>query len=144
MLMLRVGLIIHDVSRRRKVFQVEQAHKGKVSGVCFGQQDRLLSCGVDRNIKLWSTSTSSADEEPEAGPSQVQANHPYAHGLPAHVILAKTRCNIPWKDGAQVCLSLFVSRSLFILRTISSVDHHRYDPLFATASNLVQVWDETK
>ena len=68
MLMLRVGLIIHDVSRRRKVFQVEQAHKGKVSGVCFGQQDRLLSCGVDRNIKLWSSG--SEDDESEAGPSQ--------------------------------------------------------------------------
>lgn len=26
----------------------------------------------------------------------------------------------------------------------SSVDHHRSDPVFATASNLVQIWDETK
>ena len=68
---LHPGLIVHDVSRRRKVFQVEQAHKGKVSGVCFGQQDRLLSCGVDRNIKLWSMPGGGEDEELEAGPSQV-------------------------------------------------------------------------
>lgn len=27
---------------------------------------------------------------------------------------------------------------------IRSIDHHRHDPVFATASNIVQVWDETK
>lgn len=26
----------------------------------------------------------------------------------------------------------------------SAIDHHRTDPLFATASNTVQLWDETK
>ena len=27
---------------------------------------------------------------------------------------------------------------------VSSIDHHRTDPLFATASSIVQVWDENK
>ena len=26
----------------------------------------------------------------------------------------------------------------------NSIDHHRDDPIFATASNVVQIWDETK
>ena len=66
-----LGLIVHDVSRRSKVFHHDQAHKGKVSGVCFGQEGRLLSCGVDRNIKLWNTQSSLEDDELGAGPSQV-------------------------------------------------------------------------
>ncbi|KAI0752663.1 WD40 repeat-like protein, partial [Daedaleopsis nitida] len=103
------GLIVHDVSRRSNVFHRQDAHKGKVSGVCFGQEGRLLSCGVDRNIKLWDTQSTFDEEDSGAGPSQIKP------------------------------LSIFPSKASF-----NSIDHHRYDPLFATASNLVQVWDETK
>jgi hypothetical protein len=34
--------------------------------------------------------------------------------------------------------------SSLTLRTASAIDLHRTDPLFATASNGVHVWDETK
>ena len=51
--------------------RVAHANKGKVAGVCFGQQDRLLSCGVERNIKLWNTQNSFDDDESGAGPSRV-------------------------------------------------------------------------
>ncbi|CDO72115.1 hypothetical protein BN946_scf184962.g58 [Trametes cinnabarina] len=64
------GLIVHDVSRRRSLFHIEDAHKGKVSGVCFGQQDRLLSCGVDRNIKLWDSHKGYEEDGSGAGPSK--------------------------------------------------------------------------
>ncbi|KAH9903485.1 WD40 repeat-like protein [Cubamyces lactineus] len=107
------GLIVHDVSRRSRLLHIEDAHKGKVSGVCFGQQDRLLSCGVDRNIKLWDShkglEEAGDEDESGAGPSKRKP------------------------------LSIFPGKAAF-----NSIDHHRYDPLFATASNLVQVWDETK
>lgn len=33
---------------------------------------------------------------------------------------------------------------LYSERVPSSIDHHWSDPVFATASNLVQIWDETK
>ena len=66
------------MSRRTKVFSYDQAHKGKVSGVCFGQEGRLLSCGVDRNIKLWNTE-GSLDDENGAGPSQVSLVHSHAY-----------------------------------------------------------------
>ncbi|KAG6329026.1 hypothetical protein ID866_10062, partial [Astraeus odoratus] len=39
----------------------------------------------------------------------------------------------------QKPLSIFSGKSPF-----NSIDHHRSDPLFATASNIVQIWDETK
>ncbi|KAH9947771.1 WD40 repeat-like protein [Amylocystis lapponica] len=103
------GLIVHDIARRTRLLHVESAHKGKVSGVCFADEERLLSCGVDRNIKLWSARPSDADDS-AAGSSQVKKP-----------------------------LSIFPGKSAF-----NSIDHHRSDPLFATASNLVQIWDETK
>ena len=66
------GLILHDIPRRRKVVHVENAHKGKISGVCFADNDRILSCGVDRNIKLWSINPSEEEvDEDGAGPSTV-------------------------------------------------------------------------
>ncbi|TFY63858.1 hypothetical protein EVJ58_g2995 [Rhodofomes roseus] len=105
------GLILHDISRRTKVLHVENAHKGKVTGICFADSDRLLSCGVDRNIKLWSIRPSEEDmDEDRAGPST-----------------------------SRKPLKVFPGKSAF-----NSIDHHRSDPLFATASNMVQIWDETK
>ncbi|KZT08131.1 WD40 repeat-like protein [Laetiporus sulphureus 93-53] len=104
------GLIMHDISRRTKVLHVEGAHKGKISGICFADSDRLLTCGVDRNVKLWQANSSSEEGEDGAGPSK-----------------------------SQQPLSVFPGKAAF-----NSIDHHRSDPLFATASNLVQIWDETK
>jgi len=104
------GLILHDISRRTQVLHVEGAHKGKVSGICFADSERLLSCGVDRNVKLWNILPSPEDDDSEAGPSTGRK--------PLNVYPGKTAFN--------------------------SIDHHRSDPLFATASNLVQIWDETK
>ncbi|KAH0582830.1 DDB1- and CUL4-associated factor 13 [Termitomyces sp. J132] len=93
------GIILHNLSTRRKMITLQQAHKGKVSGLCFADGDRLLSCGVDRNVKLWSTKSGTSDQP----------------------------------------LNVFPGKAAF-----NSIDHHRSEPLFATASNLVQIWDETK
>lgn len=48
-----VAILLHNLSQRTKLVDVPHAHKGKVSGLCFTGNDRLLSCGMDRNIKLW-------------------------------------------------------------------------------------------
>lgn len=47
------GLIVHNLSSRQQIVNLPQAHKGKISGLCFAEGDKFLSCGVDRNIKLW-------------------------------------------------------------------------------------------
>ncbi|KAJ7864961.1 WD40 repeat-like protein [Mycena olivaceomarginata] len=95
------GVIVHHLGRRTQLLHAPQAHKGKVSGVCFSREGRLFSCGVDRNIKLWSLE-SSHTENPQP-------------------------------------VTVFNGKSAF-----NSIDHHNSDPLFASASNLVQIWDETK
>lgn len=33
-----------------------------MSGLCFADEERLLSCGVDRNIKLWDVRRNSEDD----------------------------------------------------------------------------------
>lgn len=44
---------MHNLSTRQQIVNFGQAHKGKVSGLCFSGSERLVSCGVDRNVKLW-------------------------------------------------------------------------------------------
>ncbi|KAG2159296.1 WD40 repeat-like protein [Suillus bovinus] len=96
------GVMLHNVSERKHIRRIQGAHKGKVSGLCFAQDDRLLSCGVDSKIKIWDASPQ--DDITEQRP-----------------------------------LNEYPGKSPF-----NSIDHHRSDPLFATASNIVQIWDETK
>ncbi|KAI6115352.1 WD40 repeat-like protein [Pisolithus croceorrhizus] len=96
------GILVHDIAEQKQVHRILDAHKGKVSGLCFSQGNGLLSCGVDTNIKLWDVSP--RDEEVEQKP-----------------------------------LHIFSGKSPF-----NSIDHHRSDAIFATASNIVQLWDETK
>lgn len=65
---------MHDISERRPLVRIPQAHKGKISGLCWTEDDRLLSCGVDCNVKMWDTRAASgedADINSEAGPSGV-------------------------------------------------------------------------
>ncbi|KAF9448432.1 WD40 repeat-like protein [Macrolepiota fuliginosa MF-IS2] len=96
-------IILHNLTTRQITQRVPQAHKGKVSGLCYASADRLLSCGVDRTVKLWSA----GDDGSEGSLTQP--------------------------------LNVFPGKAAF-----NAIDHHRSDGLFATASNIVQVWDETK
>ncbi|KAK2459715.1 hypothetical protein APHAL10511_008266 [Amanita phalloides] len=93
------GILLHNLSTRQQTLKLTQAHKGKVSGLCFSGEERLLSCGVDRYVKLWAVGN----------------------------------------DPSDTLLNTFSGKSAF-----NSIDHHLSDPVFATASNLVQIWDETK
>jgi WD40 repeat protein len=66
-----VEIILHNVATREIVSRLSGAHKGKVSGLCW-TGDRLLSCGVDRTVKLWdSTRTSDPLDDTAPGPSTV-------------------------------------------------------------------------
>ena len=48
-------MIIHDVPQRSQLLRLTGAHKGKVTGLCWSKGDRLLSCGMDRTVKMWDT-----------------------------------------------------------------------------------------
>lgn len=58
-----IAIILHSLSTRSQLSQIPQAHKGKVSGLCFSPDEgrTLLSCGVDGNVKLWAVDKQSQD-----------------------------------------------------------------------------------
>ncbi|GJJ14787.1 hypothetical protein Clacol_009055 [Clathrus columnatus] len=101
-------IIVHDIAQRQILTRI-QAHKGILSGLCFAPEGRLLSCGLDKTVKLWETDSHTSSSG-GAGPSEVRK--------PLTVYTEKAPLN--------------------------SVDHHRSDPLFVTASNVVHLWDESK
>ena len=48
-----LDILLHNLAQQKQLCKVQGAHKGKVSGLCFAGEHRVLSCGVDRNVKLW-------------------------------------------------------------------------------------------
>ncbi|KIY49703.1 WD40 repeat-like protein [Fistulina hepatica ATCC 64428] len=109
-------IILHNLAQRSQILKYPRAHKGKVAGLCFSQEGGILSCGVDRNVKLWSTSGGSTETACTADLFSCQAIERFLQ--PVNIYPAKSAFN--------------------------SIDHRRTDPLFATASSLVQIWDETR
>ncbi|KAI0268055.1 WD40 repeat-like protein [Russula aff. rugulosa BPL654] len=102
-------IILHNTGRRPHVTKIAGAHQGKISGLCWADDHRLLSCGVDKNIKMWDVRAEISLDSSGAGPSQPKP------------------------------LAVFPGKG-----TLHSIDHHTTDPLFATSSTIVQIWDETK
>ncbi|KAH6903107.1 snoRNA binding protein [Coprinopsis sp. MPI-PUGE-AT-0042] len=56
------GILLHNLHSRTQLLSLPQAHKGKVSGICFADAKgtRLLSAGVDKHVRMWRTSTGSS------------------------------------------------------------------------------------
>jgi WD repeat and SOF domain-containing protein 1 len=107
--------IVHDLPNRRNILRLPTAHKNTmVSGVCFSSNERLLSCGFDRTVKLWDIQSDVSEG---------------ADGMDSDAVGTSERAP----------LSVYSGKVAF-----HSVDHHRSDPLFASASSIVQIWDESK
>ena len=133
-----VGVIVHNISEQKHSHQIQGAHEGKISGLCFADGDRLLSCGVDCNIKLWDVSLQEQTSVSILAlfvlfPSRLTVN-------PA----TKTAQRVRRKITLQVWTSVDQGGCPTHVIPYSSIDHHRTDALFATASNIVQIWDEDK
>ncbi|KAI0271838.1 WD40 repeat-like protein [Russula aff. rugulosa BPL654] len=99
----------HVVQTPSQISRVQAGMDGKISGLCWADDHRLLSCGVDKNIKMWDVRAETFLDSSGAGPSQPKP------------------------------LAVFPGKG-----TLHSIDHHATDPLFATSSTIVQIWDETK
>lgn len=155
-------VIQHNLTTRQITRRIPQAHKGKVSGVCYASEGRLLSCGVDRTVKLWSVNNSNGEG------SSVRPYRNVLHSLPAnfcrglfyrafiHYPPTSIFTFTPHMAGTtskylsrKSCFQVGIHAKAFyvwnlISFTSSAIDHHRSDRLFATASNIVQIWDESK
>ena len=65
-----VEIILHNVARRTQIAKVPGAHKGKLSGICWADENRLFSSGVDKTVKMWDMRSSPEMSSPGAGPSE--------------------------------------------------------------------------
>ncbi|KAG8799861.1 rRNA-processing protein sof1, partial [Serendipita sp. 400] len=121
-------IIIHSLSRRVTIQTIYGAHRGKISGLAMAQGDRILSAGHDTSIKLWALSLPNTDDGDDA----------------ENTISDNTRQDLmavdePPEREPSKPIVVYPGKTPF-----NSIHHHRYEPLFATASNGVHVWDETK
>ena len=48
-----IDILLHDLPQRSILLKVPSAHKGKVTGLCWADAERLLTCGMDKTVKLW-------------------------------------------------------------------------------------------
>jgi WD repeat and SOF domain-containing protein 1 len=64
-------IILHNARRRMHLTKVAGEHQGKISGLCWADDHRVLSCGADRNIKMWDVCLDAPLDSSGAGPSHV-------------------------------------------------------------------------
>ncbi|CDZ97903.1 Sof1-like rRNA processing protein (contains WD40 repeats) [Phaffia rhodozyma] len=139
-------IILHSLSGRKPIVRIPDAHRGQVTGLCFSADNnvaerRLISCGRDQTIKIWSspslTQTGISEEQPAASSSIGRPPSP-TPGITTDDFDPNflSSVNLPPPPPP-----LFTYSSKYAFQSIS---HHRSDPVFATASNCVQIWDETK
>lgn len=53
------------MANQKHLLKFPGAHKGTISAITYGEGPRLLSCGVDRTVKLWDTTLPSDGDESE-------------------------------------------------------------------------------
>ncbi|KAF9508978.1 hypothetical protein BS47DRAFT_1397348 [Hydnum rufescens UP504] len=99
---------------RKYPLRLPAAHKRSVTGRCFADSGRLLSCAGDV------VEDTLAQMEITYGFPRQKHTQVQKLSLVVKVILSST------------------------LHTISAIDHHRTNALFAAASHGVHIWDETK
>ena len=64
-------IILHNAGRRTHLTKIAGVHQGKISGLCWADDHRVLSCGADRNIKMWDVRLDAPLDSSGAGPSHV-------------------------------------------------------------------------
>jgi WD repeat and SOF domain-containing protein 1 len=64
-------IITHDIAQQAIATRFSGAHKGRVTGLTWAEGGRLISCGVDRTVKIWDTTTNGDMVDNEPGPSTV-------------------------------------------------------------------------
>lgn len=138
-------VIVHSLSQRRALLKLD-AHKGMVGGLCWTAEARdgkrgLITAGkLDGQIKIWRSSAFAPGitvEEEEEDNMLDTAGAVGEDGFDEDDLAMDDKATT---RGANLEPSLVISSK----NGFNSLDHHRSDGVFATASSCVQIWDETR
>ena len=151
-------VIVHSLNLRRPLLKLPQAHKGMVGGVCWTSSIRdgrrgLITCGkLDGQVKIWKSKAFN----PGLSDRGFKGNE-FGEGSSGQGFLDTAGAvgdSYDEEEGGGLALDEEkrdkVGRDLEPIMSYTSkngfngIDHHRDDPIFATASNTVQIWDEAR
>ena len=151
-------VIVHSLTMRRPLLKLPQAHKGMVGGVCWTSDTRdgrrgLVTCGkLDGTVKIWKSKAFTPGLQDDGFDGSEFADGAGSSGFldsagavgeagfdeeGGGLALDEKKRDLVGKDLEPIMT--YTSKNGF-----NSIDHHRDDPVFATASNTVQIWDETR
>lgn len=157
-------VIVHSLALRRPLLKIPNAHRGMVGGLCWSAEARdgkrgLISCGkLDGTIKIWRSEAFA----PGIRDKEVFEGNEFGSGagessqavLDTAGAIGESGFDMDFEEEAGGGLSLDAAKRDLLGKNLepsmtytskngfNAIDHHRTDPLFATASNTVQVWDE--
>ena len=154
-------VIVHSLALRRPLLKLPQAHRGMVGGVCWTAESRdgkrgLVTCGkLDGTIKSWRSKAFA----PGLGDADQFQRNEFGHGGESSQGILDTAgavgdggfdeeegggLALDEKERDKVGRALEPTMTYMSKNGFNSIDHHRSDGVFATASNTVQIWDETR
>lgn len=159
-------VIVHSISLRRPLLKIPSAHKGMVGGLAWTSEARdgrrgLLSAGkLDGTVKLWRSEAFTpgmrdkqafegnefGTGEGEASSSKVMLDQAGALGEGADYEDEEEGGGLAIDSGKRDRLGKDLEPTMtYTSKTgFNSIDHHRTDASFATASTSVQIWDENR
>lgn len=154
-------VIVHSLGLRRPLLKIPGAHRGMVSGICWTSeaQDRrrgLITCGkLDGTIKLWRSEAfapglrdKDAFQGNEFGLGQGEGSgfldQAGAIGESGYDEEEGGGLSLDSAKRDALGQNLEPTMTFTSKNGLNSIDHHRTDAVFATASNTVQIWDEQR
>jgi WD repeat and SOF domain-containing protein 1 len=157
-------VIVHSLTMRRPLLKIPNAHRGMVGGICWTAEARdgkrgLITAGkLDGTIKVWRSDAFT----PGMRDKEAFDGNEFGNGAGSSSQAVLDQAGAIGEDGVEfedeeggglsidtarrdaMGKSLEPSMSYTSKNGFNGIDHHRTDGVFATASNTVQIWDETR
>jgi WD repeat and SOF domain-containing protein 1 len=111
-----------------------------VYSMAKGSLNSLLSGSADGEIRLWNLSSQKTSWKVKPFQSLVQGLCFVPSELHKFVCVGEKTIHLfDTSSDSTLPLSTFLSTHIF-----NSVDHHRHERIFATASSVIQLWDHSR
>lgn len=155
-------VIVHSLALRRPLLKLPHAHRGMVGGICWTSEAKdgrrgLITCGkLDGTIKIWRSDAFAPglrDKEVFKG-SEFGTGEGSREELLDQAGAIGEGGEFDEEEGGGLFIDAVKREAtgkdlqptmLYASKTgFNGIDHHRNEAVFATASTMVQVWDEQR